>query len=294
MMKRKKFLKSLLLLPAGALAMKLADFQKNASGFSASQKMPVLFIGHGNPMNAIYDNDFTRSLTSLGQRLERPTAILVVSAHWLTRGQTSVSVNPGPETIYDFYGFPPELYQVKYGAPGSPAMAKELVQTVQSIQVHEDHEMGFDHGAWTILKFIFPEADIPVFQMSIDWNRPPQWHFNLAAELKKLREKGVLIIGSGNIVHNLRIMDFQNENLQFDWAVEFDEAVKAKIGSKDFESLVNYTSMGRAAQLSIPTNDHYLPMLYSLGVLDKSEEVNYTYERVQNGSISMRCFESVG
>lgn len=273
--------------------MKLIDFQKEAAGFTASQKMPVLFIGHGNPMNAIYDNDFTRSLTALGQRLERPNAVLVISAHWLTRGQTAVAVSPDPETIYDFYGFPPALYQVKYDAPGSPALAKELVQTVRSVQVHEDHERGLDHGAWTILKFIFPKADIPVFQLSIDWDRPPQWHFNLAAELRKLREKGVLIIGSGNIVHNLRAMDFQNENLQFDWAVEFDEAVKAKIDSKDFQQLVDYSGMGRAAQLSIPTNDHYLPMLYSLGVLDKNEAVNYTFERVQNGSISMRCFESV-
>ena len=273
--------------------MKLTDFQKNAADFSASQKMPVLFIGHGNPMNAILDNDFTQTLTTLGQRLERPNAILVISAHWLTRGQTSVAVSPGPETIYDFYGFPPELYQVKYDAPGSPALAKELAQTVQSIRVHEDHEMGLDHGAWTILKFIFPKADIPVFQMSIDWNRLPQWHFNLATELRKLREKGVLITGSGNIVHNLRAVDFQNENTQFDWAVEFDEAVKNKIDSKDFQSLVDYTNMGRAAQLSVPTNDHYLPMLYSLGVLDKNEEIKYTYERVQNGSISMRCFESV-
>lgn len=291
-MNRKHFLKSLFLLPAGALAMQLKDFHKEASDFSASQKMPVLFIGHGNPMNAIFDNSFTRTLSDLGKRLERPNAVLVVSAHWLTRGETSVAVSPNPETIYDFYGFPPEMYQVKYPAPGSPATARELVQNVQSIQVHEDHEMGFDHGAWTILKHIFPKADIPVFQLSIDYNKPPQWHFDLAAELKKLREKGVLIIGSGNIVHNLRMMDFQKEAAQFEWAIEFDEFVKNKIISKDFQSLINYQEQGRAAQLSVPTNDHYLPMLYSLGLLDKKEEVSFTFETVQNGSISMRCFET--
>lgn len=293
-MNRNHFLKSLLLLPAGALAMKLYDFRKEASDFSASQKMPVLFIGHGNPMNAIFDNGFTQSLSELGKRLDRPNAVLVVSAHWLTKGKTSVATSPNPETIYDFYGFPPEMYQIKYPAPGSPALAKEVVQNVQSIQVHEDHEMGLDHGAWTILKHIFPKADIPVFQLSIDYNQPPQWHFNLAAELKKLREKGVLFIGSGNIVHNLRAVDFHNESNQFDWALEFDEFVKNKISSKDFQPLINYQEQGRAAQLSVPTNDHYLPMLYSLGLLDKNEEVQYTYEAVQNGSISMRCFESVG
>ncbi len=274
--------------------MKLYDFRKEASDFSASQKMPVLFIGHGNPMNAIFDNGFTQSLSELGKRLDRPNAVLVVSAHWLTKGKTSVATSPNPETIYDFYGFPPEMYQIKYPAPGSPALAKEVVQNVQSIQVHEDHEMGLDHGAWTILKHIFPKADIPVFQLSIDYNQPPQWHFNLAAELKKLREKGVLFIGSGNIVHNLRAVDFHNESNQFDWALEFDEFVKNKISSKDFQPLINYQEQGRAAQLSVPTNDHYLPMLYSLGLLDKNEEVQYTYEAVQNGSISMRCFESVG
>jgi 4,5-DOPA dioxygenase extradiol len=255
--------------------------------------MPVLFVGHGNPMNAILDNNFTRSLAEWGKKLDRPNAVLVVSAHWLTKGETAVATSPNPETIYDFYGFPPEMYQVKYPAPGSPATARQLVQNVQSIQVHEHHEMGLDHGAWTILKHIFPKADIPVFQLSIDYNKPPQWHFNLAAELKKLREKGVLVIGSGNIVHNLRTMDFNNPASQFDWAVEFDEFVKNKINSKDFQALVDYQAQGRAAQLSVPTNDHYLPMLYSLGLLDKNEELRYTYESVEHGSISMRCFESI-
>ncbi|MCF8244276.1 MAG: 4,5-DOPA dioxygenase extradiol [Saprospiraceae bacterium] len=291
-MNRKNFIKSLLLLPAGAAAMKLHEFHRSAGELPASDRMPVLFIGHGSPMNAIEDNNFTQTLTKLGQRLERPKAILVISAHWLTKGSTSVATSPNPETIYDFGGFPAEMYQIKYNAPGSPDFAKQVVENVKSIQVHEDHEMGFDHGAWTILKHIYPTADIPVFQMSIDYNKPPQWHFDLAAELKSLREKGVLIIGSGNIVHNLRMVTFNDFSQKYDWAVEFDEQVKQRISAGDYGALVNYQQFGRAAQLSVPTNDHYLPMLYSLGLLDKKEAVNFTYEEVVGGSISMRCFES--
>lgn len=291
-MKRKQFLKSLLLLPAGAAAMKLNQFHQSASELPASDRLPVVFIGHGSPMNAIEDNHFTKALASMAERWERPKAVLVVSAHWLTRGGTAVATSPKPETIYDFGGFPDELYQVKYEAPGSPAFAKQVIENVKSIQVHEDHEMGFDHGAWTVLKHIYPAADIPVFQMSIDYSKPPEWHFNLAAELKSLREKGVLILSSGNIVHNLRMVTFNDFSQKYDWAIEFDEYVKGRISAGDYSSLVNYQNYGRAAQLSVPTNDHYLPMLYSLGLLDKKEEVKFTYEEVLGGSISMRCFES--
>ncbi|MBI5916192.1 MAG: 4,5-DOPA dioxygenase extradiol [Bacteroidetes bacterium] len=272
--------------------MKLHEFHKGASNFPASDRMPVLFVGHGSPMNAIQDNHFTQSLTAWGQRLERPAAILVISAHWLTRGSTSVSTSPDPETIYDFYGFPQEMYKIRYDAPGSPDFAKQVVQNVQSIQVHEDHEMGLDHGAWTILKHMFPKADIPVFQMSIDYEKPPQWHFALATELKKLRGKSVLIIGSGNIVHNLRMVNFQDFAVKYDWAVEFDELVKQKITEGDYQPLIDYQQLGRAAQLSVPTNDHYLPMLYSLGLTEKNEALRFTYEEVLGGSISMRCFET--
>ncbi len=290
-MKRKNFLKSLLLLPAGALAMSLHKFYKAADDLPAYEKMPVLFIGHGSPTNAIEDNDFTRSMTSYGEKLPAPKAALVVSAHWLTRGETKVSVNPDPDTIYDYYGFPDEMYTLKYDAPGHPEMAREVVKNVQSIQVHEDHEMGLDHGAWTVLKRLFPKANIPVFQLSIDFNKPPQWHFNLAAELKKLREKGVMVIGSGNIVHNLRALDWQNPNAAFDWAIEFDDFVKSRIDNRDFQALINYNELGKAARMAVPTNDHYLPMLYSLGLADKGEKIRHTYEQMQHGSISMRCFE---
>ena len=290
-MQRKNFLKSLILLPAGALAMSLQKFYKEADELPLYEKMPVLFIGHGSPTNAIEDNDFTRSLTRYGEKLPAPKAVLVVSAHWLTRGQTKISVNPDPDTIYDFYGFPDEMYTLKYDAPGHPEMAREVIKNVQSVQVHEDHEMGLDHGAWTVLKYLFPKADIPVFQLSIDFNKPPQWHFNLAAKLKKLRKKGVMIIGSGNIVHNLRVLDWQNPDGAFDWAVEFDEFVKAKIDARDFQALINYQDVGQAARMAVPTNDHYLPMLYSLGLTGKGEEIRHFYEQMQHGSISMRCFE---
>jgi 4,5-DOPA dioxygenase extradiol len=291
-MNRKNFLKSLLLLPAGAAAMKLQNFYQSANELPASDRMPVVFIGHGSPMNAIEDNSFTQTLAKIGQRWERPKAILVVSAHWLTRGSTSVANSPNPATIYDFGGFPQALYEVKYPAPGSPDFAKQVVDNIKSIQVHEDHEMGFDHGAWTILKHIYPNADIPVFQMSIDYNKPPEWHYALAAEMKALRQKGVLILGSGNIVHNLRMATFHDFSQQYDWAIEFDEVVKQRLLAGDHQALVNYQQFGRPAQLSVPTNDHYLPMLYTLGLLDKNEPINFTYEEVLGGSISMRCFES--
>lgn len=290
-MKRKDFIKSFAILPVGALAMHIKTFYKEAGDLPAYEKMPVLFIGHGSPMNAIEDNDFTRSLTAFGETLPPPKAILVVSAHWLTRGETRVSVNPDPDTIYDFYGFPEEMYHLKYDAPGHPEMAREVARTIQSIQVHEDHEMGLDHGAWTILKHLFPGADVPVFQMSIDFDKPPAWHFALASGLRALRKKGVLVIGSGNIVHNLRLMDWKQPGTAFDWALSFDDYVKKQIDSRNFEALIHYDTAGQAARLSIPANDHYLPMLYALGLADRSDEIRHVYEQVQNGSISMRSFE---
>jgi len=256
--------------------------------------MPVMFIGHGSPMNAVKNNDFTKSLYRLGQKTDRPAAILVVSAHWLTMHETAVSINPNPHTIYDFGGFPEELYRIKYEPPGHPLLAKNLSTNVQSIKIHEDHEMGLDHGAWTILRHMYPDASVPVFQMSIDYAKPPQFHFDLAGELKRLRKKGVLIIGSGNIVHNLGILNWNDEEGEpFEWAAEFDRTVKKKIIEHDYSSLVHYHNFGAAAKISIPTNDHYLPMLYTLGLLEKNEEIVFTYEAFQHSSISMRCFESV-
>lgn len=245
-MDRKNFLKIVSLLPLATSAMKLEQLKKITDTFDKSTKMPVFFIGHGSPMNAIEDNPFTRSLHSLGKSvIEKPNAILVVSAHWLTQG-TFVSTTNLPETIYDFGGFPPELYEVNYPAPGSPEYAKEVLKLIPGVK--EDHEWGLDHGAWTVLKHLFPEAKIPVFQLSIDYYKPMEYHFDLAMQLKSLRQKGVLIIGSGNIVHNLRLFLSQNDNKPFDWALEFDAWSKEKILQHDFNSLINYET--KAKQLN--------------------------------------------
>jgi len=265
--------------------------------FTAAQpkaaRQPALFVGHGSPMNIVRDNAFTQSLAALGERHGKPSAALVISAHWLTRGSTSVSVNPKPPTIYDFGGFPDALYHIKYPAPGSPAVAHETTLEVKSIKVHEDHEMGLDHGAWSILRHIWPQADVPVFQLSIDYAKPPQFHYDLGKELRRLRDRGVLILGSGNIVHNLRqLSPDENEPHLTDWAVEFDAWVKQQLTTGNNAALINYASQGRTAQLAVPTNDHYLPLLYTLGAMTEKESVHFTHESFQHGSISMRTFES--
>lgn len=253
-----------------------------------TKKMPVLFIGHGNPMNAIEVNPFTEGLRKLGESfVEMPIAIMVVSAHWLTRG-TFVSTTESPEIIYDFYGFPKELYQVKYPAMGAPSIAREVIKLVPEIR--EDSKWGLDHGAWSILKHIFPKADIPVFQLSIDFYQSMQYHFDLASRLKHLREQGVLVIGSGNIVHNLSLVFSKEDNSPFEWATEFDEIVKNSINNRDFQSLVNYEKFGRVANLAIPTVDHYVPLLYALGLAEAEDEITYTYEEVFT-SLSMRCIK---
>ncbi len=273
--------------------MNLSTLDQLTAAQPRAARQPALFIGHGSPMNIVRDNAFTQSLGELGKRHGKPSAALVVSAHWLTRGTTSVSVSPKPATVYDFGGFPEELYRIKYPAPGSPAAAHETAVNVQSIKIHEDHEMGLDHGAWSILRHIWPEADVPVFQMSIDYSKPPQFHYDLGKDLQRLRDRGVMILGSGNIVHNLRqLSPNENETRLADWAVEFDHWAGQKLVAGDHDALINYASQGRTAQLAVPTNDHYLPMLYTLGAMDKNESVRFTHESFQHGSISMRTFES--
>lgn len=273
--------------------MQLQDLHKTTSSFKSTNPFPAWFIGHGNPMNVLMDNDFTKALHTMGKSLtDKPNAILVISAHWLTRKGTYVAMTEKPETIYDFYGFPQAMYDIKYPSPGSPEYANEVKKIITSTEVQEDHEWGLDHGAWTVLKHAFPEATIPVFQMSIDYSKPAAYHFALAKELQALRSKGVLIIGSGNIVHNLRAADFHNTSANpYPWAHEFDEISKTKILSRDFTGLVNYETLGQAALMSVPTPDHYFPMIYSLGLVRDNDEVKFTYEEIQNASVSMRCFE---
>lgn len=291
-MKRKDFLKAMAVLPLAPAAFQLQGLHKLTGNLQErAKKMPVLFIGHGHPMNAILDNGFTQHLSQLGTKMEKPEAILVISAHWETIG-TYVSVNPQPRVIYDFGHFDDRLFQVQYGPAGHPGLARELIREVKSVPIKEDQVMGLDHGAWTVLKFLFPKADIPVFQMSIDYSQPAAYHYQLAAELKALRSKGVLIIGSGNIVHNLGLVDWHHIDAKpHDWALEFDALVKNKIDKNEIADLVRYTELGTAARLSVPTNDHYVPMLYSLGLKDKNEAVTYTYEGYQYAGIGMRCFQ---
>jgi 4,5-DOPA dioxygenase extradiol len=252
-------------------------------------RMPALFIGHGDPMNALRDNAFTRSLTSLGEALQpRPRAVLVVSAHWLTKG-TWVNQAGQPETIYDFGGFPDALYRVIYAAPGAPDLARKTAALDPRIGVTD--QWGLDHGAWTVLKHLFPLADIPVFQVSIDYHQTLNYHFELARKIQSLRNEGVLIVGSGNIVHNLRLAFERGlDGAPYPWAVDFDLWVKEKLIGRDFDALLDYGKAGDAGRLSVPTVDHYVPLLYTLGVADSAEPLVFTYEEVLS-SLSMRCLK---
>jgi 4,5-DOPA dioxygenase extradiol len=261
------------------------------------EKMPLLFIGHGSPMNIILDNPFTRSLAKWGKSLPRPRAILVISAHWLTAG-TSVTCMEKPRTIHDFYGFPEELYAVTYPSPGAPAEAKFVTGAVRKAPVACDHDWGLDHASWAVLKHLYPAADIPVFELSLDYSfndwhpKPVQYHYDLAAELAEMRQRGVLIIGSGNIVHNLSLIDFRNLAAEpVPWAVEFDEWVKKNIIGGNHGDLIRFGNLGKSAALAVPTLDHYLPMIYVMALQDPGEPITFIHEGFQHGSISMRCFQ---
>ena len=288
-MDRKGFIKSLSLVMATPIVTKAETVLSELGKTDNTERMPVIFIGHGNPMHAIHDNAFTKTLNSIPKTISKPKAILVVSAHWLTRG-TYVSTTPNPKTIYDFGGFPDELYQVKYEPFGAPELAKQVKENITSPKIEADDTMGLDHGAWTVLKHMYPSADIPTFQLSVDYYKPASYHFELAKQLSFLRTKGVLIIGSGNLVHNLGMVDFKNTNGGYDWAIEFDAKVKELLDKGDFKSLVEYEKLGKSALLSIPTNDHYLPMIYPLGLKTEKENISYLYEGMEAGSISMRSF----
>ncbi|MFM2206181.1 MAG: hypothetical protein RL213_156 [Bacteroidota bacterium] len=249
------------------------------------ERMPVLFIGHGNPMNAIEDNPFSRAWKSAAAGIPRPSAILCISAHWLTKG-TFVTAMEHPKTIHDFGGFPKALFDKQYPAPGAPQLAKETAQRIHSAEAGLDEAWGLDHGTWSVLAQMYPMADIPVYQLSIDYTKSPDWHYRLGKELEWLRSKGVLIIGSGNIVHNLGMVDWNGG--VYPWAAEFDATAKRLIDLHEHDSLVHYEHLGPAARLAIPTNDHYLPLLYSLALQGKTEEHSYFAEECVMGSVSMR------
>lgn len=251
-----------------------------------ARRMPALFLGHGNPMNAIARNGTTEAWAAVGRSMPRPSAVLAVSAHWYVPG-TGVTAAARPGTIHDFGGFPPELYRVRYPAPGSPELAGRVRDLLAPVPVGLDADRGLDHGAWSVLKHVFPEADIPVVQLSIDERQPPQFHYDLGRRLAPLRDEGVLVLGSGNIVHNLRLYAWGGEAPPLDWAGRFEKRARELMLAGDHSALVAYDQLGRDAQLAIPTPDHYLPLLYVLGLLLANEQVSFPVEGIDGGSISM-------
>jgi 4,5-DOPA dioxygenase extradiol len=252
----------------------------------SSERMPALYVGHGSPMNAIEDNAFSRSWAALGARLPRPRAILCISAHWLSEG-TAVTATDAPRTIHDFYGFPDTLYRVSYPAPGAPDLARRIAGMLQSADVQLDLEWGLDHGTWSVLRRMYPQADVPTLQLSLDHSLSPSAHYALGRELRPLREQGVLIVGSGNAVHNLGRMS--PGATPFEWATEFDEWVEACVLAGDHRALVDYQEVRpQLARLAHPTPDHYWPLLYALAVRDEGETASFFNEQIVYGSVSMR------
>jgi len=252
-----------------------------------TDSMPVIFLGHGNPMNALSKNGYTDGWASIGRAIPRPKAVIAVSAHWYVPA-CSVTANLMPRTIHDFGGFPRELYQVRYPAPGSPELAHRVKDLLSPVAVGLDETWGIDHGTWTVLTHIFPKADIPIVQLSIDERQPPRFHYEIGKRLAALREEGVLVIGSGNIVHNLHTYAWGDHGVQaFDWAVRFEKQVREFILKGHDTHVVAYENLGRDAMLSVPTPDHYLPLLYVLSLRKENEEISFPVQGVDGGSVSM-------
>jgi len=263
------------------------DISRIFKDYPETEPYPVLFVGHGSPMNGVEDNAFSLGWKMLGQTLPKPRAILMVSAHWLTRG-IGIDVSLHPKTIHDFYGFPDELYALTYPALGEPQLAETTRALLIGREV-ETEEYGLDHGAWIVLRHMYPDADIPVYQLSVDLEQPGFYHYELGKMLAPLRERGVLIMGSGNIVHNLRTIDWKPSATPFDWATEFDEQVKTLVLKGKHHELCAYQTLGKSAELAIPTPDHYYPLLYTLGAGGEKAHVSFPVEGIVHGSISMRC-----
>lgn len=268
----------------------LSAFKNFTSGLSEQEQvMPALFIGHGSPRNGIEDTEFSRRWTSMAREIPTPKAVLVVSAHWFTKG-TRITAMDFPKTIHDFGGFPKELFAVQYPAPGYPELAKETAGLLRSAQVELDHDWGLDHGTWTIIKHMYPQANIPVLQLSIDYTKGPQYHYELAQQLFSLRKKGVLIVGSGNMVHNLRMVAWDKLNESgygYDWANQMNSRFKQLIAEGDFKPLINYESLGKEAMLAIPTPEHYLPLLYTLGLKGEKDNASFFNDKAVAGSLTM-------
>lgn len=284
-MKRRPFTKQLLLGTSGLYMTDLSSLRW-LNELPDTDRMPVLFVGHGNPMNAIEDNRYSKTWREKGQNLPRPKAILSISAHWITPGKTKVTVAQRPRTIHDFGGFPQTLFEQQYPAPGAVDQAKATIELVQKTHIQPDDSWGYDHGTWSVLLQMFPNADIPVYQLSLDYAKAPAYHLELAKELTKLRDKGVLIMGSGNLVHNLRMMQMHAK--PYDWTIEFDQRMKAFIDDRDFDGVANFQQLGQLAKLAHPSHDHFLPILYSLGVVDSKDKIDYFCDDYDLASVSMR------
>ena len=287
-MQRKRFIKSII---RGGLVMTgLSAFNSFTNSLPVDgHLMPVLFIGHGSPMNGIEDNQFSQRWKKMAQDIPQPKAVLVVSAHWLSKG-TKITAMDFPQTIHDFGGFPQQLFDVRYPAPGNIVLAKETVDIIKSAKVELNHDWGLDHGTWTVVRHMYPEANIPVLQLSIDYSKGPQYHYDLGKELYELRKKGVLIIGSGNMVHNLRMVAWDKmdtDNYAYDWATQMNDTFKNLISNADHKPLINYDSLGKEAKLAIPTPEHYLPLLYTLALQNEKETVDFFNDKAVAGSLTM-------
>jgi 4,5-DOPA dioxygenase extradiol len=288
-MEKKDFLRTIAITPLIGSAIQLNALNNLAGSLGNTAKMPVLFLGHGSPMNAIEENVFVAGWRDAGKTIPPPSAILCISAHWETRG-TFVTAMEKPMTIHDFGGFPQKLFDVQYPAPGSPELAAETKKIIVKTEVEFDHKWGLDHGCWSVVKHLYPKADVPVIQMSLDYYQTPQFHYDLAKELASLRKKGVLIVGSGNLVHNLQRVAWDKldePGFAFDWATEAIGKMKQFILDGDHKQLIDYKSHGRAFDLAIPTPEHYLPLLYILALKEENEKVSLFNEATVAGSLNM-------
>ena len=263
--------------------------QINLTMMDITQKMPVLFLGHGSPMNAIEENEFVAGFRKIGAEIHKPKAVLCISAHWEMKG-TYVTAMENPRTIHDFSGFPKRLYEVQYPAPGFPELAAETKNLITITDIGLDDNWGLDHGAWSVIKHLFPNADVPVIQMSLDYTKPAKYHFELAQQLSTMRNRGILIVGSGNMVHNLKLIAWDKlsgDPFAYDWAIEANQKIKEYILNENFEDLINYRAHGKAFELAIPTPEHYLPLLYTLALKDKTDEITIFNDQPVGGSLYM-------
>ncbi len=265
---------------------KLAALENMVDSFAETPKMPALFVGHGNPMNAIEENLFVAGWRKMIENIDKPKSIICISAHWETRGSYITAMDK-PKTIHDFGGFPDSLYKVQYNASGDPILADLIQKTIHTGEMQLDYNWGLDHGCWSVVKQMYPKADVPVIQLSIDYTKSMSYHFNLAKELAILRRKGVLIIGSGNMIHNLRLVDWENQHSGYEWALEANDGFKQMILHEEFDKLINYKKLASSFQLAVPTPDHYIPLLYVLGLIEKDEMTEFYNDTVLMGSLSM-------